>query len=238
MNVKMFENLKVGGVITLSDIQTQKEFGTMSADFRVKEIKTYREPNDIIHYTGYVCDYDSKDREEDQSIMLLVREADKDWDMFVYYLDSDGSAEEMAALIEQIDVDPEDAEEEVEEDEICLDEDVEILDDYDEDEEEVEEEDEIETDFDLVASFDATLHFEDAKLEATFDKKDLGSLFGVEYKSTEDKKGDMKTIAEYYTEDDTRGNPHAFLEWTGDEEKGWIEVWYGCEITKADIEVY
>ena len=46
------------------------------------------------------------------------------------------------------------------------------------------------------------------------------------------------TLAEYITEDETNGNPYCFIEWAGDNNDGWLEVWYGCEISINDIEIY
>ena len=66
-------------------------------------------------------------------------------------------------------------------------------------------------------------------------------MFCVETEIQDDKGAgclDYKTLAEYFTNDDTRGNPHCFVEWTGDAETGYMEIWYGCEIENTDIEVF
>ncbi len=91
---------------------------------------------------------------------------------------------------------------------------------------------------DLVERFEVAMDFDDAdSVDVTWDKKDAGSTFGVETTSTEAKR-DAKTLAEYFTNDETHGNPYCFIEWTGDSENGWIEIWYGCEIKPEDLEFF
>ena len=90
---------------------------------------------------------------------------------------------------------------------------------------------------DLVNRFDVTMHLKDKESDVTWDKKNDQSTFGVITGSSETGP-DQKTLAEYITNDDTEGNSHAFVEWTGSVEKGWIEIWYGCEARKEDIEFF
>lgn len=234
--MKLFENAKVGSIITLSDIQTQKEFNALTADFRIREIRKWK--HELITYHGYLCDYDSKDREEDQTIMVMVREMTDMSDMLVYYLDQDGSTQDLEALIEQVG----ETTEEVIEGDVNVD--VDIIEHFDGSEtvittEEYEDDVVVEsTEYDLSQKFDVELHFDDASLPVTWEKKSFGTLYDMEYTSTVRKGVEIKAVAEYYTGDDTRGNSHCFVELSGTVDEGWIEVWYGCEITKSDIDVF
>ncbi|MDD5649803.1 MAG: hypothetical protein PHF86_05185 [Candidatus Nanoarchaeia archaeon] len=89
---------------------------------------------------------------------------------------------------------------------------------------------------DLIDRFNATLHFGEDDVEVTWDRQG-DSKFGIETKSTQSGESDPKTIAEYFTADDSRGNPHCFIEWTGNKLGGFIEVWYGCEVRVDDVEL-
>jgi len=66
------------------------------------------------------------------------------------------------------------------------------------------------------------------------------TTFGV--KTTTSAEGDdQRTLAEYGVSDDTQdatNNKHAFLEWCGDEENGFVEMWYGCEIQPHEVQIY
>jgi len=69
------------------------------------------------------------------------------------------------------------------------------------------------------------------------------TTFGVETVISEDDEGidNQCTIAEYGASEDTKdstNNKHAFLEWCGDEENGFIEMWYGCEIQLHEVKIY
>jgi hypothetical protein len=205
MELNDFAKLDIGDIITLSDIQTQKEYNSLQSDFIIKEVRRYNEPGGLFNHIGLICDYENKSGNEnapDQTIMILVRnfKSINTWDIFVYYLDTDGDISNFYPVLN-------------------------------------------ETGEDLIDQFEVTLHFADADIDVTWFKKEMGTVFGVESesiqgKSHQDKNTDCKTIAEYFTNDDTRGNPHCFIEWTGDSGVGYIEIWYGCEITPSDIEVY
>lgn len=225
-DVSNFKGFRKGDIATLSDIQTQKEFGDLTTDFKIIEVRTYREPNDFFHYTGYICEYQGKkEDDEPQQIMILLREMEDMYDLFVYYMDQDGDVTDYAEhLIEEKEIEDENSEE----DSADLDED--NLYDNEEDENESITED-------LKERWEVTLHFDEGDTDVTWDKKGAGSTFGVETTSTETG-DDVKTLAEYFTNDETHGNPHCFIEWTGDSKKGWIEIWYGCEIKPEDIEMF
>ena len=184
----------VGDILTLSDIQTQKEFNELSMDFRIKEVRTYKEPNDIFTYTGYVLDYDPRDGEDPIPLMLIIRQMCDDFDLMLYYLDQEGSMEDFKEHILKSD------------------------------------------EQDFKDNFEVTVTFKDKTSDITWDKKAAGTFFGIE--TTSNSNSDHKTIAEYITSDDNDGNPFAFIEWTGDHKKGFVEIWYGCQIRLEDAELF
>jgi hypothetical protein len=189
-----FLNYGVGDIITLSDLQTQKEFKKMEADFQIIETREYRHPEGIFTYTGYLASYKATPEAEEQQILLLIRQVGDDFDLRVFFMDSDGPSESYEDLF-------------------VIDED------------------------DLVDRFDVTLNFDGTSLEVTWDRQGQ-SNFGIECDSSESEETNIKTLAEYFTNDDTRGNPHCLIEWSGDKLGGYIEIWYGCEIRESDIEMY
>jgi hypothetical protein len=184
----------VDDIITLSDIQTQKEFGKTSVDFRITGTRFYEHPGDVFKYTAYVASYQADPESEEQQIMLLIRQVGSDFDIHVYYLDNEGPSENFEELFS-------------------------------------EEED------DLVDRFEVSLHFDDSDFPVTWDRQGQ-SNFGIVCIISEADEPCCKTLAEYFTNDDTRGNPHCFIEWTGDKEGGYIELWYGCEIRLEDVEIF
>lgn len=223
-----FRNYKVGDIITLSDIQTQSEFDQMSVDFLIREVRTYKEPSGFFIYTGYIAEYQATDDKEAQTIMLLLREFDEDYDFRVFYMDTEGSSPEFESLFVEVDVEPEEEDgpgEEYEDGDMA-----EII----EADEHVEEDSNLSED--LVDRFEVVVYHEDNELEITWDRQG-DSWFGIETWSTKTE-GDTKTFAEYFTNDECAGNPHCFVEWTGGIKEGWIEVWYGCDIRENDIEFF
>jgi len=238
-SVTNFKGYRRGDVITLSDIQTQKEFGEMSVDFIIKNIRTYREPNGFLTYTAYICEYQGKDDDEPNQIMIMVREVNDNYDLMFYFLEADGDVTQFPMLFtkevveEDNDVNETDTNETLTDDAFSYDEDY----DGDDDNNETEEDEDDGFTEDLVDRFEVEIDYCEEKSDVTWDKKSSGSTFGIEYNSTEDGK-DIKTIAEYFTNDETHGNPHAFLEWTGDSEAGYVEIWYGCEIRPEDVEMF
>ena len=198
MTVSNFTGFHNGDIITLSDLQTQKEFNKMEVDFRIIEVRTYQHPESIYKYTGYLAEYKATPEADPQIIMLLLRQIDSDFDLRVYFMDTDGPTE---------------------------DEDLMLMFNPLED--------------DLKDRFDVELFFEadDAVLPVTWDRQGPTN-FGIECHSTATGDTNVKTIAEYFTNDDTRGNPHCFIEWSGDKKGGYIERWYGCDITEHDVEIF
>jgi hypothetical protein len=193
-NISNVLNFGVGDIITLSDIQTQTEFKKLDVDFTIVETREYKHPEGVFCYTGYIAVYQASPDAEQQQIMLVVRQVGDQYDLRVYYMDSDGPADIFEGLF-------------------------------------VKEED------DLVDRFEVTLHFDEDHLDVTWDRQGVTN-FGIECRSSASKDVNCKTIASYFTNDDTRGNPHCFIEWTGDKIGGYIEIWYGCEIRKNDLEMY
>ena len=206
VTINDFSQMSVGDIITLSDLQTQKEYDALSADFKVKEVRFYDEPNGLFNHIAVICNYENKDKGaegQDQSIMVLARnfKTVNEFDIFVYYLDMEG---EISGAAEHI-----------------LNEDGQ----------------------DLKNRIEVTVYFDDGEVDVTWDKKSLGTVFGVETSifQTEHREEviqDNKTIVEYVTNDDMHGNQNAFIEWTGDSVDGWFELWYGCQITPNDVELY
>jgi hypothetical protein len=88
-----FLNYGVGDIITLSDLQTQKEFKKMEADFQIIETREYRHPEGIFTYTGYLASYKATPEAEEQQILLLIRQVGDDFDLRVFFMDSDGPSE-------------------------------------------------------------------------------------------------------------------------------------------------
>jgi len=240
--VDNFIGYKIGDIITLSDLQTQKEFNEMSVDFRIKEVRTYREPSGLFKYTGYIAGYKPKDSEEENIIMLMVRQIDDDYDLLVYYMDNEGPAGDFGPLF--LVTESEEDENTEEDDEESVDVEINIGDDsyansdYEDEEAQEDEEDEEDgPDEDLVKSFEVDMDTEKGTSHVTWVKKTMGTVFGVDVNSTDTGK-DVKTIAEYATDDDTDGNPHCFIEWTGDTEEGYLEMWYGCDVEPELTEMY
>jgi hypothetical protein len=190
--VKDFLGYDVGDVITLSDIQTQVEYNALSADFIIQGIRIYRHPEGAFKYTAYIANY-KHGTEEERQIMLLIRQVGTDFDMRVFYLNTDGISEQYPLFSD--------------------------------------------TGEDLVDRFEVDINFPDGDLPVTWDKQG-DSNFGIETTVTGNNEINCKTIAEYFTNDETKGNPHCFIEWTGDMIGGYIEIWYGCDIRVDDVEIF
>ena len=90
---------------------------------------------------------------------------------------------------------------------------------------------------DLLDRFEVDINFQDGDLPVTWDRQG-DSNFGIEATVTGADEVDCKTIAEYFTNDETKGNPHCFIEWTGDAMGGYIEIWYGCDVRVEDVELF
>lgn len=64
------------------------------------------------------------------------------------------------------------------------------------------------------------------------------SMFGINTTviNEEDRDNDQKTLIEYSADVETK-NSDALLEWSGDNENGWLEVWYGCQVKPYEINI-
>jgi hypothetical protein len=193
-NISDVLNYGVGDILTLSDLQTQKEFKKLEVDFTIVETREYKHPNNVFCLTCYIASYQASPDVDAQQIMLIIRQIGGDFDLRVYYLDSDGPSKDFEGIFAQ-NID------------------------------------------DLVDRFEVVLHFGEDDLGVTWDKQGE-SNFGIECFSSESQEINCKTIVNYFTNDDTRGNPLCFIEWTGDKLEGYIEIWYGCEIRKNDLEMF
>ena len=87
-----FIGFRVGDIIALSDLQTQTEFGKMSVDFPIKEVRKYTEPNGVFQYIGYLVDAPN-----DQELLIVVKTMGKDFEIYVYYLDTSAQFYKAAA---------------------------------------------------------------------------------------------------------------------------------------------
>jgi hypothetical protein len=196
-NVDDFIGYEIDDIITLSDLQTQSEYGKTNVDFRITEIREYHQPEDVFNYTAYIAEYKPDKEKDPRQIMFMILQVGSEFELRVYTLSMEGTAEELDPVL-----------------------------DPDKD--------------DLIERFEVDLHFDgEPDLPVTWDRQGK-SAFGIEVTSTEseDDEPDCKTIAEYFTNDEAKGNPHCFIEWTGDKDDGYIEVWYGCEIKPADVELF
>ena len=63
------------------------------------------------------------------------------------------------------------------------------------------------------------------------------SWFGIETETSEDDDVPPRTLGEFESDADERVSK-CLCEWTGDEEDGFIELWYGCPIKVHDIEIF
>ncbi len=203
-----FLDYTTGDIITLSDSQTQIEFDELSVEFVITEVRTWKGPDDLFTYTGYIAEYTPAGKDTEQ-VMLLVREVDREYDLRVYYLDQDCGADELAhALVVDQSID-------------------ESL--YDEEERtmlpEISET--------LAEQFNATIFVGDEELPVRWDRQAV--FFGVMASSTGMPKEDMRVLGLYFTEDETGGNKNCMIEWSGDSETGWFEVWYGCDVVEQDV---
>ena len=90
---------------------------------------------------------------------------------------------------------------------------------------------------DLVPTYNMTVtDVQGTPHEIVWEKKSAGTFFGIHFK--DDEIEGMKTICEYNTKSECGGNPHTFVDWSGDKATGWIEFWVGCQITPIEIKIY
>lgn len=194
-----------GDIITLSDLQTQKDFDALETDFLIESTRLYEEPNGIYRIYAYVVKPEIEGKEDEPPYMIAIKVVGTDYDIYVYYLDTEG---------------PVFLNEEEDEDQDC-----DLLailnDDYDSFKERLE--------------VTVTKETEDDthEIEVTWDLQD--QTHGVSFIDGHDE--GITSLAEYFTNDDTGGNPHCLIDWRGDVKNGYIEIWYGCTIEPHEIEI-
>jgi len=85
--VDEFTGFGVGDIVTLSDFQTQTEFGQPEVDFKITAARSYRCPDDRFLLTCYILEGPNDD---EQPFMLMVKEVGDAYDLFVYFLEQQG----------------------------------------------------------------------------------------------------------------------------------------------------
>lgn len=187
-----FIDLKKGDIVSLSTTQLISDFNELSVDFEIKDVRTYLEPNGALNYTGYLI---HSHLDPDLMYMLMVRKVGNDFDMILYYLDTEGDVTEAGQVV--------------------------LTEDGQ----------------NFLDRFEMSLtDTEGNPQEVTWDQKGSGTFFGVEYSDSED--NGQKTISEFFTNDECGNNPHAFLEWSGDAEQGWVEMWMGHVVNPSEVKIY
>lgn len=86
-DVSEFLGFGVGDVVTLSDLQTQAQYNDTDIDFRIVGLRHYHEPNDCFTLTCYMLEDPGED---DLPLMLVVKQVNDVYDLFVYYLEEEG----------------------------------------------------------------------------------------------------------------------------------------------------
>ena len=82
--------------------------------------------------------------------------------------------------------------------------------------------------------FEQNFEVEIDEVDVTWIKKS-STIFGVEVEIDEEVKLPL-TLCEFGTNEEIN-NPIAFIEWSGDVEEGWLEMWYGCSIKEYEVEI-
>lgn len=67
----------------------------------------------------------------------------------------------------------------------------------------------------------------------TWDKQQ--SFHGVDYSDNETEEEEIRSLGTYLTNDDSGGYPYALIEWAGDDQEGWLELWIGQIIKEHEI---
>lgn len=200
-------NFNPGDIITLSDLQTQKDYDSLKTDFLIEETRLYEDPNDLFKIYAYIVKPEVEGKEDEPPYMIAIKAVGNDFDVFVYYLDSDGP-------VYLSDSDDEEAEQDC--DFLGI-----LNDDYDS----------------FKDRLEVTMTKEEGegtqKVEITWDLQQ--QTHGVEFIDGNDE--GITSLAEYFTNDDTGGNPHCLIDWRGDAKDGFMEVWYGCTIEPHEIEI-
>lgn len=94
--VSKFLGHKKGDFISLSTDQTMEDHSELDLEMVIKDVRTYKEPNDTFRYTGYVC---SPRGQEDMTYMLIVFQVDDEFELKLYYLNNEGDVEDARELL-------------------------------------------------------------------------------------------------------------------------------------------
>jgi len=188
-SIKDLLNHKKGDILSLSSLMVMEDHSKEEVDIIITEVRTYHEPNDAFNYTAYIGE---TEEEDPTKYMLLVRQIDDEYDLMLYYLDTDGDISESREIL--------------------------ITEDGE----------------DFVDRFELGItDAQDKQHDVTWDKQH--SFFGVEHDNGND--SGIKTLGLFFTNDECGGTPHAFIEWTGNTEAGYIELWIGCEIKTHEVSI-
>lgn len=74
----------VGDILSLSDIQAQMMFNSVSVDMTIEEVRFYNEPDGLFKYTGYIMI-----APDNLKYMLLIREIGELADTMLMFLDQE-----------------------------------------------------------------------------------------------------------------------------------------------------
>ncbi|MFQ5646164.1 MAG: hypothetical protein ACE5GM_04480 [bacterium] len=201
-----YRSVKPGDIVTLSDFQTEMDFGGPT-DFEIVRKR---------HYTHKLFEMICCDLENEQAgLMLMIKEVDRVCELRVYVLDHEGTKKELK----------EDGWEHWEEDG-----------------------DRLFPAFSAEIPADESLEEgqkkEDGFLTVTFRQKSFGAFYDVavcDITGDEDRDNQdserITTVGEYVTDQEVM-NPEAFIEWSGDYEGGWVEVYYGAQVQPSHLEIF
>ena len=89
-----YNEYDVGDIVTLSDIQTQKQYKETSVDFKIIEKRVYQEPNDLFTFISYLVE-----DPDELKLMLMIRQVEDEEDLRLYYLDQEEIAAEYVEAI-------------------------------------------------------------------------------------------------------------------------------------------
>ena len=78
-----FLGYRVGDILTLSDLQTQEEFGKLEVDYTIREIRTYKEPNGVFTYIGY-----SIVTSNNQTLLVLIKTMGEAFEVYIFFQDT------------------------------------------------------------------------------------------------------------------------------------------------------
>lgn len=198
--LQAFLDYKPGDIITLSDFQTQKDFDASTVDFLIESIRVYEDPNGSFRIYGYVVKPEIEGKEDEPPYLIAIKAVGDVFDIFVYYLDSDGPVYMNEG-----------------EDQDC--------------------------EFLLLLNNEFDGFLDRLEVQVTTEK---GEEFDINWDLQDETHGvvfsdgteeGITTLADYYTEDDNGGNNYCLVDWRGDVEKGFMEVWYGRTIQPHEIEI-